>query len=74
MKTYTKPVVTDITLGVVEIDGEKHTVVGVIPFIAAAASAVAAVVSAATSVTSAKQTFRDSYMDTSYIETLDKVE
>ena len=27
MKTYTTPVLTDMTLGEFEIDGEKHTVV-----------------------------------------------
>lgn len=74
MKTYTKPVVTDVTLGEVEIDGEKHTVVGVVPFITALASAAVAVVSAVSSVTSAKQAYKDSYMDVSYIESLDKVD
>lgn len=74
MKTYKTPTLTDITLGEVEIDGEKHTVVGVIPFLAAIASAAAAVATAATSVTSAKQTYKDGYMDFQIINSLDEVE
>ena len=74
MKTYTTPVLTDMTLGEFEIDGEKHTVVGVGPFLAAAASAAAAVVSAIASVTSAKQTFKDNYMEYHYMNSLEKVD
>lgn len=78
MKTYTTPVLTDITLGEVEIDGDKHTVVGVVPFIAAALSAAASVVSAvasvAASVTQAKQTYKDVYMDSQIIDSLDGIE
>lgn len=74
MKEYKTPVLTDITLGEVEIDGEKHTVVGVVPFLVAIASAAAAVASAATSVAQAKQTYKDSYMDSQYINSLDEVE
>ena len=68
MKTYTTPVLTDMTLGEFEIDGEKHTVVGVVPFLAAA------VVSAIASVTSAKQTFKDNYMEYHYMNSLEKVD
>lgn len=74
MKTYTTPVLTDITLGEVEIDGDKHTVVGVIPFIAAALGAAAAVASAATTVVQAKQTYKDVYMDSQIIDSLDGIE
>ena len=74
MKTYTTPVLTDITLGEVEIDGDKHTVVGVVPFVVAALSAAAAVASAATSVAQAKQTYKDGYMDSQIIDSLDEIE
>ena len=74
MKTYTTPVLTDITLGEVEIDGDKHTVVGVVPFIAAVLSAAASVASAALSVAQAKQTYKDVYMDSQIIDSLDGIE
>ena len=44
------------------------------PFLAAAASAAAAVVSAIASVTSAKQTFKDNYMEYHYMNSLEKVD
>lgn len=57
MKEYTTPTLTDITLGEVEIDGEKHTVVGAVPFLAAIAGVATAAASLASSVASAKQTY-----------------
>lgn len=74
MKTYTTPVLTDMTLGEFEIDGEKHTVVGVVPFLTAAVAAAAAVAQAVSSVSSAKQTFRDNYMEYQYMNSLEKVD
>lgn len=74
MKTYTTPVLTDITLGEVEIDGEKHTVVGVVPFLAALATVASAAASLASSVSSAKQAYNDGYMDSQIINSLDEVD
>ena len=74
MKTYTTPVLTDITLGEVEIDGDKHTVVGAVPFIAAVLGAASAVATAAMSVAQAKQTYKDGYMDSQIIDSLDEIE
>ena len=37
MKTYVKPMITDVSLGTYEIDGTTHEVVGIVPFLVAAA-------------------------------------
>ena len=73
MKTYTTPVLTDLSLGEVEIDGVTHEVTGIIPFLAAAAAAAAAVATAAEAVGKATDTFDDSYTDYTGIHTLKKI-
>ena len=71
MKTYVKPMITDVSLGTYEIDGTTHEVVGIVPFLVAAASAVAA---AATSVGKAVEAFDDHHIDYQHIESINEVE
>ncbi len=74
MKEYKTPVVTDIALGEVLVDNEEHTVVGVVPFIAAILGAAASVAGAGLQVAQAAKTYNDNYMSTHNISTLDEVE
>ena len=74
MKTYIKPMITDVTLGEVEIDGVKHEVVVIVPFLAAAATAAAAVGAATKAVGKAVQAFDDNHIDFCHIGTIDEVE
>ena len=67
MKKYVKPVMTDVSLGKVQIDGVTHEVVGIVPFLAAAVSAVAAI-------TKATELFDDHHLDYQHIESVDEVE
>jgi hypothetical protein len=71
MKTYVKPMITDVSLGTYEIDGTTHEVVGIVPFLVAAAAAVAA---AATSVGKAVEAFDDHHIDYQHIESINEVE
>ena len=66
MKTYKTPTLTDINLGVAEIDGEKYEVVGIVPFLAAAAGAAVAVAKAV-------EAFDDKYQYIQHIEPVGKV-
>lgn len=67
MKTYVKPVLTDVSLGKVTIDGETHEVVGIIPFLAAAAAA-------AVAVGKAVEAYDDKYTEYQYIDAIEEVE
>ena len=72
MKTYVKPMITDVSLGTYEIDGTTHEVVGIVPFLVAAAAAASAV--AATSVGKAVEAFDDHHIDYQHIESINEVE
>lgn len=65
MKTYVKPMITDVSLGTYEIDGTTHEVVGIVPFLVAAA---------ATSVGKAVEAFDDHHIDYQHIESINEVE
>ena len=67
MKTYSEPILTDVTLGEYEIDGVNHQVVGVVPFLAAAAAA-------AVAVGKAVEAYNDKYTDYQSIAVLDRIE
>ena len=69
MKTYVKPMITDVSLGTYEIDGTTHEVVGI-----AAAAAASAVAAAATSVGKAVEAFDDHHIDYQHIESINEVE
>ena len=73
MKTYVKPMITDVSLGTYEIDGTTHEVVGIVPFLVAAAAA-SAVAAAATSVGKAVEAFDDHHIDYQHIESINEVE
>lgn len=74
MKTYVKPMITDVSLGTYEIDGTTHEVVGIVPFLVAAAAAASAVAAAATSVGKAVEAFDDHHIDYQHIESINEGE
>ena len=74
MKNYVKPMITDVSLGANEIDGTTHEVVGIVPFLLAAASAASAVAAAAAAVGKAAETYDDHHIDYQHIESINEVE
>lgn len=67
MKEYKTPVITGVNLGNTEIDGKDCEVVGIVPFVVAAAAAAAAVAKAV-------ETFDDGYLDYQVVGKINKVE